>query len=224
MEGAQWLTGRPAPTDPGRQTDVTFIVVGLAVLVIGALVVRDGSVSDPEEAVFNAVNDLPDALEPGALAVPATRGAVHRAHRRHRRARAPAVSAGDRRDPRHGGQARARTGRQGDGQPRAAGHLHRSRHQRPRRRVPQRRELRVRSCRPDHRAGRRRVSPYLHGRWKIVPWVLVGTGHGRPRLRRRPQPARRDLWRRPRTRHRRQRSTSSFGRGPLRAAAPRRRW
>ena len=47
------------------------------------------------------------------------------------------------------------------------------------------------------------VTPYLPPRWRPVPWVLVGAGHGGPRLRRGAQPARRHLRRRPRRRHRR---------------------
>ena len=47
------------------------------------------------------------------------------------------------------------------------------------------------------------VTPYLPPRWRPVPWVLVGAGHGGSRLRRGAQPARRHLRRRPRHRHRR---------------------
>jgi undecaprenyl-diphosphatase len=47
-----------------READVVMAVVGLAVLVVGMVIVRDGTVSDPEEAVFHAINDLPGALYP----------------------------------------------------------------------------------------------------------------------------------------------------------------
>ncbi|MBV9951145.1 MAG: phosphatase PAP2 family protein [Acidimicrobiia bacterium] len=47
-----------------RDVDVTVGVVALAVVVAGMVIVRDGTVSDPEESLFKAVNDLPGALYP----------------------------------------------------------------------------------------------------------------------------------------------------------------
>jgi glycosyltransferase 2 family protein len=38
------------------------VMVGLAVLVLGMVAVRDGSVSDLEEDIFRSINDLPGAL------------------------------------------------------------------------------------------------------------------------------------------------------------------
>jgi undecaprenyl-diphosphatase len=42
-----------------RTSDAVAIAIGLAVLIVGMLAVRDGSVSDFEEDVFRAINDLP---------------------------------------------------------------------------------------------------------------------------------------------------------------------
>jgi undecaprenyl-diphosphatase len=58
-----------APAQPGtghvrRRADAVVFVVGVAILGLGMLAVRDGSVSSVEERVFHAVNDLPGALYP----------------------------------------------------------------------------------------------------------------------------------------------------------------
>src|SRR4051812_13934866 len=47
-----------------RNVDVVAGLAGLGVLVIGMVLVRDGTVSDPEESLFKAVNDLPGGLYP----------------------------------------------------------------------------------------------------------------------------------------------------------------
>jgi membrane-associated phospholipid phosphatase len=47
-----------------RRSDVIAAVAGLAVIGLGMVAVRDGSVSDVEEEAFRAVNDLPDFLYP----------------------------------------------------------------------------------------------------------------------------------------------------------------
>ena len=39
-------------------------MIGVAVLGAGMVAVRNGSVTAPEETVFRAINDLPDALDP----------------------------------------------------------------------------------------------------------------------------------------------------------------
>jgi undecaprenyl-diphosphatase len=49
-----------------RRADAVAAVVGLVVLLIGMVLVRDSSVGDLEEEVFRAVNDLPGALYPVA--------------------------------------------------------------------------------------------------------------------------------------------------------------
>jgi undecaprenyl-diphosphatase len=52
------------PSFVRRRSDVVAAAVGLVVLAVGMLVVQDESVSDAEESVFRAVNDLPQALYP----------------------------------------------------------------------------------------------------------------------------------------------------------------
>jgi undecaprenyl-diphosphatase len=47
-----------------RNIDLAVGLVGLAVLGIGMVLVRDGTVSDAEESLFTAINDLPGALYP----------------------------------------------------------------------------------------------------------------------------------------------------------------
>jgi membrane-associated phospholipid phosphatase len=47
-----------------RRDGLIMIAVGLAVLVVGGVIVRNGEVPGWEETVFRAVNDLPDALYP----------------------------------------------------------------------------------------------------------------------------------------------------------------
>jgi membrane-associated phospholipid phosphatase len=47
-----------------RRDGLAVIAAGLAVLVAGALIARDGEVPGWEESIFRAVNDLPDALYP----------------------------------------------------------------------------------------------------------------------------------------------------------------
>jgi undecaprenyl-diphosphatase len=52
------------PSFVRRRSDVLAAAVGLVVLAVGMLVVQDESVSDAEESVFRAINDLPQALYP----------------------------------------------------------------------------------------------------------------------------------------------------------------
>ena len=47
-----------------RRSDVVAIAIGLVVLGAGMIAVRDGAVSGVEKAVFEAINDLPQALYP----------------------------------------------------------------------------------------------------------------------------------------------------------------
>ncbi len=47
-----------------RRDELIAFAVGLLVLVVGAMIVGDGSVPAWEESVFHAVNDLPDWLYP----------------------------------------------------------------------------------------------------------------------------------------------------------------
>jgi membrane-associated phospholipid phosphatase len=160
-------------TDPGRRTDVTFILVGLAVLAAGMLIVRDGTVGDAEEAVFHAVNDLPDALEPvlwpfqqlGALFVGPFVAIVALILRRYRLAIAAIVAtiaklvlervvkamvSRERPGTSIGADANLRGDVSASGESFVSGHA-----------------VLVTAL-----AGV--VTPYLPGRWKVVPWVLVG--------------------------------------------------
>ncbi|MBA3289063.1 MAG: hypothetical protein H0U21_13790, partial [Acidimicrobiia bacterium] len=52
----------PAMITRATRTTVVAIVTGFAVLVIGMVIVRDGTVPAPERRVFEAVNGLPQAL------------------------------------------------------------------------------------------------------------------------------------------------------------------
>ena len=47
-----------------RQSDVICVAIGLAILGAGMIAVRNGNVSGFEESIFHAVNDLPQALYP----------------------------------------------------------------------------------------------------------------------------------------------------------------
>jgi undecaprenyl-diphosphatase len=47
-----------------RRDGLAIIGAGLAVLVIGAVIARNGEVPGWEESIFRAVNDLPDAIYP----------------------------------------------------------------------------------------------------------------------------------------------------------------
>ncbi len=160
-------------TDPGRRTDVTFIIVGLAVLVAGMLVVRDGTVSDAEEAVFDVVNGLPDALEPvlwpfgqlGALFVGPVVAIFALILRRYRLAIAAllatiaklvlervvkALVSRERPGTSIGADINVRGDVSVSGESFVSGH----------------------AVLATALAGV--VSPYLSGRWKVVPWVLAG--------------------------------------------------
>jgi undecaprenyl-diphosphatase len=61
------MTAPSAPTKAHwtrRRGDVIALGVGLAILGIGMVIVRNGSVSSVEESLFRGVNDLPEALYP----------------------------------------------------------------------------------------------------------------------------------------------------------------
>jgi membrane-associated phospholipid phosphatase len=47
-----------------RRLDAVAGLTGLALLVVCAIIVRDGTVGSPERSVFEAINGLPDVLEP----------------------------------------------------------------------------------------------------------------------------------------------------------------
>ena len=61
MEAAQVVRGRRYVRRPA---DAVTVVVGAVVLGAGMIAVRDSSVSDVEESVFDVINGLPGALYP----------------------------------------------------------------------------------------------------------------------------------------------------------------
>ena len=149
------------------------IVLGLGVLAAGMLIVRDGTVSGVEETVFNAVNELPGALYPvvwpfqqiGALLVGPLVALVALVLRKYRLAIAAlvvtvlklvteravkAVVSRQRPGTSIGPDVELRGDVSRMGESFVSGHA-----------------VLVAAL-----AGV--VSPYLPGRWKIVPWALVG--------------------------------------------------
>jgi membrane-associated phospholipid phosphatase len=152
---------------------VTFIVVGLAVLAAGMLIVRDGTVGGAEEAVFHAVNDLPGALEPllwpvqqlGALFIGPLVAIVALILRRYRLAVAAIVAtiaklvlervvkalvSRERPGTSIGADINVRGDVSVSGESFVSGH----------------------ALLATALAGV--VSPYVSGRWKVVPWLLAG--------------------------------------------------
>jgi osmoprotectant transport system substrate-binding protein len=153
--------------------DVLAIVIGLAVLGLGMLAVRDGTVSDVEEAWFDAINDLPGWLYPvvwplqqlGALVLGPVVAIVALILRRYRLAIAAllatilklaseravkAVVTRERPGTSIGGDIEMRGDVSPDGESFVSGHA-----------------VLVAAL-----AGV--ITPYLPGRWKVVPWILVG--------------------------------------------------
>jgi membrane-associated phospholipid phosphatase len=47
-----------------RQSDVICVAIGLAILAAGMIAVRNGTVSGFEKSIFHAINDMPQALYP----------------------------------------------------------------------------------------------------------------------------------------------------------------
>jgi len=166
------------PADTGtrwvrRRSDAVTVAAGLAVIALGMVVVRHGSVSEVEESVFRAVNDLPGALYPvlwpfqqlGALLVGPAAAVVAALFRRFRLAGAMLLATAAKLGSERVVKAivtRRRPGTsigldihlRGDvsvgGESFVSGHA-----------------VLVAAL-----AGV--VAPYLRGRWKIVPWVVVG--------------------------------------------------
>ena len=153
--------------------DLVIALTGLVVLVLGMWVVRRGSVSDPERVVFRAVNGLPEALyavlwpfqQLGAILVGPLVALVAAAARRYRLAIAALLATAaklvlervvkdvvDRQRPGTsiGAEAELRGDVSAAGQSFVSGHA-----------------VLVTALEG-------LVSPYLPGRWKILPWTLVG--------------------------------------------------
>jgi membrane-associated phospholipid phosphatase len=147
--------------------------IGLAVLAVGMLAVRNGTVSGVEESTFHAVNDLPGWLYPavwpfvqlGALAIGPVVAIVATACRRYRLAIAAvlatvlklvteravkAIVSRQRPGTSIGGEVELRGDVSPSGESFVSGHA-----------------VLIAAL-----AGV--VTPYLPGRWKIMPWVLVG--------------------------------------------------
>lgn len=161
-----------SPPAPWWSPDAAAVVGGLAVVGLGMLAVRAGTVSAVEESVFHAVNDLPDALYPavwplqqlGALVLGPVVALVALALRRYRLAiAAVAVTllklAGERLVK--AAVSRQRPGTSIGSEVALRGDVH----------------LAGESFVSGHAvlvaAVAGVVTPYLHGRWKILPWVLV---------------------------------------------------
>jgi membrane-associated phospholipid phosphatase len=156
-----------------RGSDAVTVVAGLAVLALGMVVVRDQSVPDLEEDLFRAINDLPGALYPmlwpfqqlGAILVGPAAAIVAAVARRYRLALAMILATVAKLSAERVVKAivtRRRPGTsigldihlRGDvgvgGESFVSGHA-----------------VLVAAL-----AGV--VTPYLGGRWRIVPWVVVG--------------------------------------------------
>jgi glycosyltransferase 2 family protein len=169
-----------APTDSSRTTryerrtrDVVSVGLGLAVLGVGMLLVRDANVPGTEESVFHAVNDLPEALYPvlwpfqqaGALFVGPVVALGALVLRRYRLAWAAlaatvlklvlergvkGVSTRERPGTSIGSDIHLRGDVSAAGESFVSGHALLA------------------------TALATIVSPYLNGRWKIVPWAIAG--------------------------------------------------
>lgn len=156
-----------------RSRDAVIAAVGLVVVGIGMLLVRDGTVSDLEEDVFRAINDLPEALYPvlwpfqqaGNLVVGPLVAVLALALRRYRLAWAAlavtvlklaserdvkAAVSRDRPGTSIGTDIHMRGDVHAGGESFVSGHA-----------------VLIAALATI-------VSPYLSGRWKIVPWAVVG--------------------------------------------------
>ena len=157
----------------GHRIDVVALVAGLAVTAVGAVLIRHGHVSQVEESVFRAVNDLPQAMYPvlwpfqqvGAVLVGPLVAVVALILRRYRLAAAAIVVTVAKLASERVVKAfvsRSRPGTSIGPDIHARGNVH----------------LTGESFVSGHAvmiaalAGV--VTPYLPGRWKVVPWVLVG--------------------------------------------------
>ena len=155
-----------------RPLAVPGIVVGLVVLAIGMVIVRDGSVPAWERSTFHAVNDLPSWLyrplwpfqQLGNLLVGPAVAIVAALMKRYRLAIAVIIATVAKLGLERRGE--------GDGQQATSRYVDRRRGAPARRCHGDRRELRLGSCRADccHRRSGHDVPA---GRWKIVPWVVV---------------------------------------------------
>jgi undecaprenyl-diphosphatase len=156
-----------------RREDVIALLVGVAILGLGMIAVRNGSVSGVEKAVFHAVNDLPGALYPvlwpfqqaGAILVGPIVAIVAAVTRRYRLALAvlaataaklvlervvKAIVSRQRPGTSIGSDVHMRGNVTAHGEAFVSGHA-----------------VLITALAT-------LVTPYLPGRWKIVPWAVVG--------------------------------------------------
>jgi membrane-associated phospholipid phosphatase len=154
-----------------RRADVVAVLLGGGVFAVCALIAHNGRVSDPERAVFEAVNGLPSALEPvgnavqflGTLAIGPLVVVVALILRRWRLAGAAALVTGLKLLIEHGVWKLVYRERPAITEPNAivrgstattgasfvSGHVILS-------------------------TGLAwAITPYLHGRWRVLPWVVV---------------------------------------------------
>ena len=156
-----------------RREDVIALGAGLLIVALGMIAVRNGSVSGLEKAIFHAVNDLPEALYPvlwpfqqlGAILVGPVVALVAALTRRWRLALAvlvatiaklvlervvKAVVSRQRPGTSVGGDIHLRGNVSAHGESFVSGHA-----------------VLIAALAT-------LVAPYLPGRWKIVPWAVVG--------------------------------------------------
>ena len=200
--------------DANRQRRSRWAVVCAIAVVLAAacgVVASSGEVPGWEEAMFHAINDLPDWLEGPDVGLPARRPAARSTRRGGRCCCVPAVAPGrsarrvrpaqaDRREA--GGQTTGRTRAPRHHHLRGAGRLRRDLRQLPWRRPARRALVRLRAR--DHRMGR--CDTAVAGAPGPVALASGCDRHaqrGRTRLPRRPQPTRRHRRRSGRRRHRR---------------------
>jgi undecaprenyl-diphosphatase len=156
-----------------RRSDALAAAFGVAVLVLGMLAVRHGSVSGPERSAFRRINDLPGALYPvlwpfqqlGVVVVGPIAAVIAALFRKFRLAAALVVAtiaklglervvkklvSRQRPGTSIGGHVHLRGNVSAHGESFVSGHAV---------------LVAAIAC---------LVVPYLRGRWKIVPWVIVG--------------------------------------------------
>ena len=154
-----------------RRSDGFAAAGGLLVLAAGMLAVRDGTVSDVEESAFRAVNDLPDALYPllwpfqqlGVLVVGPIVAIIALLLRRPRLAIAALVATLAKLWLERVVKSMVSRERPGT----SVGEIH------DRGDVPLRGESFVSGHAVLVAALACLIAPYLHGRWKVVPWAAI---------------------------------------------------
>jgi undecaprenyl-diphosphatase len=153
-----------------RRIDVAWIVGGLAVLVVGGAIADDGNVDDWEAAIFHAINGLPSWLEPvmdavqliGILAIGPIVAVAALLAKRPRLAVAAIAVTGAKLILERAVKAFVERQRPATSTPDAIA-----------RGVPIRGLAFVSGHAVLIAALAGVISPYLHGRWKAVPWTVL---------------------------------------------------